>query len=104
MRANISGAGKGSGRRPTLANAQIVDDNWERIFGKKENTESSTHWLYKFRNFSMTGDEVDEKTGKVKKYQEINVVSTSVEAARVKGKVTEVWAFVSQSSLGKDRQ
>ena len=102
MRANISGAGKGSGRRPTLANAQIVDNNWERIFGRKENTESSTHRLYKFCNFSMVGDEVDEKTGKVKKYQEIYVVSTSVESARTKGKVTEEWAFVSDSPLGKD--
>ena len=102
MRANISGAGKGSGRRPTLANAQVVNDNWERIFGKKGNTESNSQRVYKFRNFSMTGDEVDEKTGKVKKYQEINVVSTSVEAARVKGKVTEDWTFVSDSPLGKD--
>lgn len=102
MRANISGAGKGSGRRPTLANAQVVNDNWERIFGKKGSTESSTHQLYKFCNFSMASDEVDEKTGKVKKYQEIYVVSTSVEAARLKGNVSEDWAFISESQLGKD--
>ena len=50
----------------------------------------------------MAGDEVDEKTGKVKKYQEIYVVSTSVESARIKGKVTEDWAFVSDSPLGED--
>ncbi len=102
MRANISGAGKGSGRRPALVTTSAVDDNWERIFGKKDTTESSTHQLYKFRNFSMAGDEVDEKTGKVKKYQEIYVVSTSVEAARLKGKVTEDWTFISGSPLGKD--
>ncbi len=104
MRANISGAGKGSGRRPTLANAQVVNDNWERIFGKKGSTESNSQRVYKFRNFSMAGDEVDEKTGKVKKYQEIYVVSTSVESARTKGKVTEDWTFVSDSPLGEDWQ
>ena len=102
MRANISGAGKGSGRRPTLTNAQIVDDNWERIFGKKEESFSKTQWLYKFRDFSMNGDEVDEKTGRIKRYRDINVVSTTEEAARTKGKVTEDWAFVSDSPLGKD--
>ena len=102
MRANISGAGKGSGRRPTLTNAQIVDDNWERIFGKKEESFSKTQWLYKFRNFSMNGDELDEKTGKVKKYQEINVVAASVDEARIKGRVGEDWVFVSESQLGKD--
>ncbi len=102
MRANISGAGKGSGRRPTLANTQVVNDNWERIFGKNGNTESNSQRLYKFRNFSMTGDEVDEKTGRIKRYRDINVVSTTEEAARTKGKVTEDWTFVSDSPLGKD--
>ena len=102
MRANISGAGKGSGRRPTLVNTNAVDDNWERIFGKKGNTEANSQRVYKFRNFSMAGDEVDEKTGRNKRYQEIYVVSTSVESARTKGKVTEDWAFVSDSPLGKD--
>ena len=104
MRANISGAGKGSGRRPALVTTSAVDDNWERIFAKKDTTESNIQRVYKFRNFSMAGDEVDEKTGKVKKYQEIYVVSTSVESARVKGKVTEDWTFVSNSPLGKDWQ
>ena len=47
MRANISGAGKGSGRRPTLVNTQVVNDNWERIFGKKDNTESNSQRVYK---------------------------------------------------------
>ena len=116
MRANISGAGKGSGRRPTLANNQrntlVHPLNFGNMVWAPElvltaiissgNTESSTHWLYKFRNFSMAGDEVDKKTGKVKKYQEIYVVSTSVESARVKGKVTEDWVFISTSPLGKD--
>jgi hypothetical protein len=50
----------------------------------------------------MTGDEVDEKTGRIKRYRDINVVSTTEEAARTKGKVTEDWAFVSDSPLGKD--
>lgn len=102
MKANISGAGKGSGRRPTLVNASAADDNWERIFGKKEENYSQTHWLYKFRNFSMDGDEVDEKTGKVKKHKEVNVVASSLEAARIKGKVGEDWVFVSEERLGKD--
>ena len=102
MRANISGAGKGSGRHPALVTTSAVDDNWERIFGKKEESFSKTRWLYKFRNFSMNGDEVDEKTGKVKKYQEINVVAASVVEARIKGKVGEDWVFVSESQLGKD--
>ena len=50
----------------------------------------------------MNGDEVDEKTGKIKKYQEINVVAASVVEARIKGKVGEDWVFVSESQLGKD--
>ena len=102
MKANISGAGKGSGRRPTLANAQVVNGNWGRIFGKKGDTDSNSQRVYKFRNFSMTGDEVDEKTGRIKRYRDINVVSTTEEAARTKGNVPEDWAFISDLPLGKD--
>ena len=102
MKANISGAGKGSGRRPTLVNASTANDNWERIFGKKEDNFSKTQWLYKFCNFFMDNDEVDEKTGKIKTHREVNVVASSLEAARIKGKVRENWVLVSEERLGKD--
>ncbi len=29
-------AGKGSARRPSEIPQEIIDDNWDRIFGKKE--------------------------------------------------------------------
>jgi hypothetical protein len=32
-------AGKGSGRRPSEVSKEVVDANWDRIFGKK-NTEA----------------------------------------------------------------
>lgn len=35
-------AGKGSNRRPSEVSKEVVDSNWDRIFGKK-NTETSSY-------------------------------------------------------------
>ena len=102
MRVSVSGAGKGSGRRPTLVDTSVAHNNWERVFGKKEGTPSNKLYLYKFCDFSMDTDEVDEKTGRVKKYQEVNVVASSLENARIKGKLGTEYTFVNEEPLGKD--
>ena len=34
-----SSGGKGSGRRPSQVSREEVDNNWDRIFGKKEEIE-----------------------------------------------------------------
>jgi len=62
--------GKGSGRRPLLISEQEAQDNWDKIFKKKKNSDDvSPHTLeYEY--------ELNKSTGNVEKtYSRIDVIS-----------------------------
>ena len=61
--------------------------------------------LYKFNNDSMSTDVVDDKTGKVTSFKEINVISVSEETARIKARkpiLSDEWKLVKVRELNKD--
>ena len=93
-------AGKGSGRRPTQVPHEEYASAWERIFGKKEPKVS----MYKFANDTLTADEIDPKTGKVKQYKDVYIIAKSEQEAREKAKLPSDWKMVSSKVLSKDWQ
>jgi hypothetical protein len=48
--------GKGSGRRPLLISEQEVQDNWDKIFKKKKNSDDVSPHAYEYELNKSTGD------------------------------------------------
>ena len=48
--------GKGSGRRPLLISEQEVQDNWDKIFRKKKNSDDVSPHAYEYELNKSTGD------------------------------------------------
>ena len=88
-------AGKGSGRRPSHVSQEAYASSWDRIFGKKKEMPS----VFKLTNSQLQGDEVDSKTGKVKKYKDVFVIAKNQEEAIEKAKLTSDWEVVSSTPL-----
>ncbi len=60
--------GKGSGRRPLLISEQEAQDNWDKIFKKKKNSDDVSPHAYEY--------ELNKSTGEVEKtYSRIDVIS-----------------------------
>jgi len=51
--------GKGSGRRPLLISEQEAQDNWDKIFKKKKNSDDVSPHIYEY--------ELNKSTGSVEK-------------------------------------
>jgi hypothetical protein len=51
--------GKGSGRRPLLISEQEAQDNWDKIFKKKKNSDDVSPHAYEY--------ELNKSTGSVEK-------------------------------------
>ena len=51
--------GKGSGRRPLLISEQEAQDNWDKIFRKKKNSDDVSPHAYEY--------ELNKSTGSVEK-------------------------------------
>ncbi len=51
--------GKGSGRRPLLISEQEAQDNWDKIFKKKKNSDDVSPHTYEY--------ELNKSTGSVEK-------------------------------------
>ena len=48
--------GKGSGRRPLLISEQEVQDNWDKIFKKKKNSDDISPHAYEYELNKSTGE------------------------------------------------
>jgi hypothetical protein len=48
--------GKGSGRRPLLISEQEAQDNWDKIFKKKNNSDDVSPHTYEYELNKSTGD------------------------------------------------
>jgi len=48
--------GKGSGRRPLLISEQEAQDNWDKIFKKKKNSDDVSPHAYEYELNKSTGD------------------------------------------------
>ena len=48
--------GKGSGRRPLLVSEQEAQDNWDKIFKKKKNSDDVSPHAYEYELNKSTGD------------------------------------------------
>jgi hypothetical protein len=48
--------GKGSGRRPLLISEQEAQDNWDKIFKKKNNSDDVSPHAYEYELNKSTGD------------------------------------------------
>jgi hypothetical protein len=48
--------GKGSGRRPLLISEQEAQDNWDKIFRKKKNSDDVSPHAYEYELNKSTGD------------------------------------------------
>jgi len=48
--------GKGSKRRPLLISEQEVQDNWDKIFKKKKNSDDVSPHVYEYELNKSTGD------------------------------------------------
>jgi hypothetical protein len=48
--------GKGSGRRPLLISEQEAQDNWDKIFKKKKNSDDVSPHTYEYELNKSTGD------------------------------------------------
>jgi hypothetical protein len=48
--------GKGSGRRPLLISEQEAQDNWDKIFRKKQNSDDVSPHAYEYELNKSTGD------------------------------------------------
>jgi hypothetical protein len=48
--------GKGSGRRPLLISEKEAQDNWDKIFKKKENSPDVSPHAYEYELNRSTGD------------------------------------------------
>jgi len=48
--------GKGSGRRPLLISEQEVQDNWDKIFKKKKNSDDVSPHAYEYELNKSTGN------------------------------------------------
>jgi hypothetical protein len=48
--------GKGSGRRPSLISEQEAQDNWDKIFRKKKNSDDVSPHTYEYELNKSTGD------------------------------------------------
>ena len=48
--------GKGSGRRPLLISEQEAQDNWDKIFKKKKNSDDVSPHTYEYELNRSTGD------------------------------------------------
>lgn len=56
--------------------------------------------LYKFKNTAITSDQYNTQ-GKLTKYLEVYVVSSSEDNARLKGKLSEEYTLMQIKELGK---
>lgn len=57
--------------------------------------------LYKFKNSTINSDQYNSQ-GKITKYLEVYVISSSEDSARFKGKLSEEYTLVQIKELGKD--
>lgn len=57
--------------------------------------------LYKFKNNSISFDQFNAK-GRVTKYLEVNVISSSEHNARIKGKLDQEYTLIEVKELGED--
>ena len=48
--------GKGSGRRPLLISEKEAQDNWDKIFKKKKNSDDVSPHAYEYELNKSTGD------------------------------------------------
>ena len=48
--------GKGSGRRPLLISEQEAQDNWDKIFKKKNNSDDVSPHAYEYELNKSTGE------------------------------------------------
>jgi hypothetical protein len=48
--------GKGSGRRPLLVSEQEAQDNWDKIFKKKKNSDDVSPHAYEYELNKSTGN------------------------------------------------
>jgi hypothetical protein len=48
--------GKGSGRRPLLVSEQEAQDNWDKIFKKKKNSDDVSPHAYEYELNKSTGE------------------------------------------------
>jgi hypothetical protein len=48
--------GKGSGRRPLLISEQEAQDNWDKIFKKKKNSDDVSPHTYEYELNKSTGN------------------------------------------------
>ncbi len=48
--------GKGSGRRPLLISEQEAQDNWDKIFKKKKNSDDVSPHAYEYELNKSTGE------------------------------------------------
>ena len=48
--------GKGSGRRPLLISEQEAQDNWDKIFKKKNNSDDVSPHTYEYELNKSTGE------------------------------------------------
>jgi len=48
--------GKGSGRRPLLISEQEAQDNWDKIFKKKKNSDDVSPHTYEYELNKSTGE------------------------------------------------
>jgi hypothetical protein len=48
--------GKGSGRRPLLISEKEVQDNWDKIFKKKKNSDDVSPHAYEYELNKSTGN------------------------------------------------
>ena len=48
--------GKGSGRRPLLISEQEAQDNWDKIFRKKKNSDDVSPHTYEYELNKSTGN------------------------------------------------
>ena len=48
--------GKGSGRRPLLISEQEAQDNWDKIFKKKKNSDDISPHAYEYELNKSTGN------------------------------------------------
>jgi len=48
--------GKGSGRRPLLISEQEAQDNWDKIFKKKKNSDDVSPHTYEYELNKATGN------------------------------------------------
>jgi hypothetical protein len=48
--------GKGSGRRPLLISEKEAQDNWDKIFRKKKNSDDVSPHTYEYELNKSTGD------------------------------------------------